>query len=398
MPTRRDFLKYSSLASAATLMPGFLNSLTSNSLDADGKKLVIIQFSGGNDGLNTCVPYRNDAYYRARPSLGISAQEVLPVTDEVGLNPAMEGLRSLYDEGLLTILNQVGYPNPDRSHFRSMDIWHSASNSDEYWSTGWLGRYLDSDCAGCAQPHRVLEIDELLSMAVKGESTKGLALQDPARLMRITKDPYIQALSQRNSASHSEDTNLDYLYKTMTETVNSAEYIHQQAQKFRSQANYPQGPFGKQLKLVAELLISGVDTSVFYVSLSGFDTHVRQLNQQARLLKQYSEAITAFVQDLKEQNRLEDTLIMTFSEFGRRVEQNASGGTDHGKANNLFLIGGALQSPGIFNAMPDLTRLDQGDLQYEIDFRQVYATVLKDWLGADDQEILGRKFQRLPLV
>lgn len=398
MSSRRDFLKYSSLASAATLMPGFLSSISANSLNSDGKKLVIIQFSGGNDGLNTCIPYRDDGYFRARPSLSIPATEVLPLTDDLALNPAMTGLRSLYDEGLLTILNRVGYPNPDRSHFRSMDIWHSASNTDEYWNTGWLGRYLDADCAGCAKPHKILEFDELLSLAVKGSESKALALQDVNRLSRATQDRYVKSLSEAYETAKHDESNLDYLYKTMAETVNSAEYLHKKSRIYRSSIDYPQGQLGKQLKLVAELLISGVDTSVFYVSLSGFDTHVRQRGQQDRLLKQYSESVAAFVKDLKQNNRLDETLIMTFSEFGRRVEQNASGGTDHGKANNLFLIGGGLKQAGVFNAAPDLTRLDDGDVPFDIDFRRVYATLLRDWLGADDEAILNRKFKRLKLV
>lgn len=398
MSSRRDFLKYSSLASAATLMPGFLSNLAGKALNPNGKKLVIIQFSGGNDGLNTCIPYRDDGYFQARPSLAIPSTEVLPLTDELALNPTMTGLRSLYDEGLVTILNRVGYPNPDRSHFRSMDIWHSASNADEYWNTGWLGRYLDADCVGCAKPHKILEIDDLLSLAVKGTESKALALQDVKRLLRSTQDRYVKSLSEAYEAASQDESNLDYLYKTMAETVNSAEYLHQQSRIYRSTIDYPQGKLGKQLKLVAELLISGVDTSVFYVSLSGFDTHVRQRGQQDRLLKQYSEAVSAFVKDLKQNNQLNDTLIMTFSEFGRRVAQNASGGTDHGKANNLFLIGGGLKQAGVYNAAPDLTQLDAGDVPFDIDFRQVYATVLKDWLDADDEAILARKFKRLKLV
>ncbi|MEL6853303.1 MAG: twin-arginine translocation pathway signal, partial [Bacteroidota bacterium] len=158
MTSRRDFLKYSSLLSAATLMPGFLCSMEGSQLSANGKKLLIIQLSGGCDGLNTVIPFAQDDYYRARPGLGISAGEVLNLNDQQGLNPALAALRPIYDQGQLTILNSVGYPNPDRSHFRSMDIWHTASNSDEYWSHGWLGRYLDADCAGCADPHKVLEI------------------------------------------------------------------------------------------------------------------------------------------------------------------------------------------------------------------------------------------------
>ncbi|MEL6653461.1 MAG: DUF1501 domain-containing protein, partial [Bacteroidota bacterium] len=165
-----------------------------------------------------------------------------------------------------------------------------------------------------------------------------------------------------------------------------------------SKAEYPGTEIGRRLKLIAELICSDVDTTVFYVSLSGFDTHVRQRNVQDRLLRQYAEAVAAFTEDLQQNQRFDDTMIMTFSEFGRRVSQNASGGTDHGKANNLFLMGGKLQRPGIFNQAPDLSKLDEGDVQWEIDFRQVYATLLDDWLGVADEAILQRKFKKLRLV
>lgn len=398
MVSRRDFLKNSSLASVSLMMPGFLKGLRFSSDAADGKKLVIIQFSGGNDGLNTVVPYRNDTYFRSRPGLAIGAGEVLPVSEELGLNPALKDFRSLYDEGFVSVLNNVGYPNPDRSHFRSMDIWHSGSSAEAYWNTGWLGRYMDASCAGCAQPHKVLEIDELLSLAVKGEQSKALALMDPARLQRTTNDPYFHALAAQFAATGATHSDSDYLYKTLAETLQSAAYIHQQSRIYASKIDYPQAPLGRQLKLIAELIVSGAETSVYYVSLSGFDTHVRQRAQQDRLLQQYSESVAAFVKDLKTNGQFDNTLIMTFSEFGRRVEQNASGGTDHGKANNLFLIGGKLRRPGFYNEAPDLNSLDEGDVSYRIDFRQVYASLLHDWLGADDQVILKESFDRLDIV
>ena len=398
MTNRRDFIKLSALATSSLFVPRFLKGLNAPaSLPAfNGRRLVVIQFSGGNDGLNTCVPYRNDIYYRSRPKLAIQPDEVLKITDELGLHPAMEALRPVFDEGQMSILNSVGYPNPDRSHFRSMDIWHTGSNSDEYWESGWLGRYLDASCEGCAKPHDVIETDNSLSLAVKGETSRGLAVTNPKRLYETTKDPYLNALGERYLQEGNSD--LDYLYKTMTETVSSVSYIHNNAKTYRTGISYPMGPFARNLKLIAELIGSGIETPVYYASLTGFDTHVNQKGPHQRLLKTYAEGMAAFIQDLKASGNLEDTLILTFSEFGRRVEQNASGGTDHGKANALFVLGGALSSPDVYNPTPDLARLDEGDLAYEIDFRQVYATVLHDWLGADDQAILKRNFRRLPLI
>ncbi len=397
MTTRRDFLKLSSLASASLLMPQFLQGLGQASLGRPDRKLVIIQQSGGNDGLNAFVPFRHDPYYRARPQLAVEAQKVLRLSDEVGLNPALAPLRDLYDQGQLSLVHSVGYPNPDRSHFRAMDIWHTGSNSDEYWNTGWLGRYLDHACQGSdAAAHRVIEVDHTLSLAVKGEQVKGLGLRDPRRLFQATQREWNQQLARQAPSTPNQE--LAYLYKTLTETQQSAAYVYEKSKVFRSQVDYPQNRLARDLKQVAELICSGVETSVFYVSLSGFDTHVRQRGPHDRLLGGYAESVAAFVRDLQQNDRLGSTRILTFSEFGRRVAENASGGTDHGKANSLTLIGGGLQQPGIYNATPDLDRLDDGDLAHEVDFRQVYATLLRNWLEVDDEAILQRRFKALPLV
>lgn len=397
MSTRRDFLKLSGLASTALLMPRFLYGLSDSPMTRPDHKLVIIQQSGGNDGLNALVPYRNDLYYRARPQLAVPRSEVLALSDEVGFNPALAPLRDLYDQGHLSLINQVGYPNPDRSHFRAMDIWHSGSGPHDYWDTGWLGRYLDHSCSGCVNPHEVVEIDDTLSLALKGQQGKGMALRNPARLQRSTRGKWVDHLADTGQQDQAQEA-LGYLYKTLTETRQSAEYLYETSRVYQSRATYPHSHLARDLKTVAELICSGVETSVFYVSLSGFDTHVRQRRQHDRLLGQYAEAVAAFVADLQRQGWFDRTLILTFSEFGRRVAENASGGTDHGKANSLNLIGGALRRPGLYNDMPDLAHLDDGDLPHQIDFRQVYASLLHDWLSTDDQTILRGRFERLDVV
>lgn len=394
---RRDFLKTSAISSTAALLPAFLQAYTPQRLyrSRAEKILVVVQLSGGNDGLNTIVPYQNDLYYQNRPSLGIAKDEVLKVSDELGFHPAMEGLQSLYDEGLMSIVNSVGYPNPDRSHFRSMDIWHTASGSDEYLSTGWLGRYLDRHCTDCDQPHAALEVDDALSLALKGEKRNGFAMSSPAHLKRMADNRYLKLVADH---PHEHEENVAYLYKTLIDTQSSADYLAAQAKVHQSRVNYPTTEFGKDLKQIAELITADTDTHIYYVSLSGFDTHAAQKRQQQRLLQQYSEGMKAFMEDLQQNNLLNDTLVLTFSEFGRRVKQNASGGTDHGTANNLFLMGGNLRQKGFFNAGPDLSRLDAGDLQYQIDFRQVYATVLNDWLNVDAAKVLNGRFTGLPLL
>ena len=400
---RRDFIKQSAFTTAGTmLIPHFLKAyelqtLGQSSPAKTGKILVVVQLSGGNDGLNTVVPYRNDIYYRERPTIAIQPEKVLPLTDEIGLHPAMTPLKALYDDGLLTVINNVGYPNPDRSHFRSMDIWQTASDSDKYLRTGWVGRYLDATCSGKAQqPFRTIEVDDTLSLAMKGDELNGLAVRDPKKLYTQTRSNLVTGLSHTHD--HGEPESVAYLYKTLAETVSSAAYVYDKTNVYTSPVTYPNHELGNRLKTVSQLIQSGVDTSVYYVSISGFDTHINQPGQQERLLGQYAEAVGAFMTDLKAAGRQNDVLMMTFSEFGRRVKQNASNGTDHGTANNVFLIGGGLPSGRVLNEAPNLTKLTDGDLTYSVDFRQIYATLLHDYLGADDVAILGRKFDGLKIV
>lgn len=395
---RKEFLQVGSLATASVLLPRFLKAFERPALVPQGNKvLVVLQLSGGNDGLNTVIPIRNDIYYKSRPRLGIVKEQALSLTDEVGLHPALTGLKDLYNDGCLGILNSVGYPNPDRSHFRSMDIWHSASNSNEYVSTGWVGRYLDAQCAGCDKPTQALEIDDILSLAMKGEQIKGLAMKDPRRLFNTSNEKYFKEIAANHNSEASEKP-VDYLYKTMAETVSSADYIFKQSRMHPTNADYPKSEIGNSLKTIASLIFSDINTKVYYLSLGSFDTHVNQEGQQKRLFTEMNDAISAFVKDLKANNRFQDVMLMTFSEFGRRVSQNASGGTDHGTANNMFFVSGGLQQKGVLNALPDLADLQEGDLKYKIDFKNVYATVLNKWLNANDKKILGSQFEYLNFI
>ncbi|MFL5740577.1 MAG: DUF1501 domain-containing protein [Flavisolibacter sp.] len=395
---RRQFLQVGSLATASFFVPKFLKAFeTGKAVPPGNKVVVILQLSGGNDGLNTVVPVRNDIYYRSRPKLGIDRTRALSLTDEVGLHPELTAFADAFHDGSLGILSSVGYPNPDRSHFRSMDIWQSGSASNEYVNTGWLGRYLDAQCDGCGHATQALEIDDTLSLALKGESKNGLAFKDPKRLFGTSNEKFFKDLSS-NHADHRDEQPVDYLYKTMAETLSSADYIFKQSKAHPSSADYPNTNLGKDLKTIASLIYSDINTKVYYVSLGSFDTHINQEAQQQRLFKEMNDAVAAFVKDLKTNNRFNDVLFFTFSEFGRRVSQNASGGTDHGTANSMFLLGGGLKQQGLVNALPDLNDLDEGDLRYKVDFKNVYATVLNKWLNADDQKILGRKFEQLQFI
>ncbi len=387
---RKQFIQLGSLATASLLLPKFMKAMEAPRMVPPGNKvLVVLQLSGGNDGLNTVIPVRNDIYYRSRPKLGIKKEDALLLNDETGLNPALSAFKDLYDDGSLGILNNVGYPNPDRSHFRSMDIWQSASNSNEYVNNGWLGRYLDAQCRGCDKPVQALEIDDVLSLSLKGEQMNGIAMRDPRRLYNTSHAKYFKDLLAQHGNTASEQP-VDYLYKTMAETLSSADYIFEQSNLRPTAAAYPATGLGQSLKTIASLVFSDISTRVYYVSLGSFDTHVGQEGQQKRLFTEMNDATRAFVADLKANNRFQDVLMMSFSEFGRRVSQNASGGTDHGTANNMFLVGGGLRKKGVFNALPDLADLDDGDLKHSVDFRDVYATVLNKWLHADDQQILGK--------
>jgi len=394
---RRDFLKQSTLASSLFFVPSFVKAFEEVATSGLGyKRLVIIQLTGGNDGLNTIIPFNNDDYYRNRPSIAIQKKNSIKVTDDLGFHSSLAPLKNLYDKGYLTIINNVGYPNPNRSHFRSTDIWQTASHSDQYLQTGWIGRFLD---AYGNKSYNAIEIDDSLSLALKGQHINGIATKNPRVLFRTSQDPYFKNVLQNYKDDHLSEHNLGYLYKTMISAESSAKYIFEKHKIGNTSNDYQDNEFANQLKTTSKLINSGIDTKVFYSSLGGFDTHAAQINKQSRLLKIYAEGIETFVNDLKTQGTFNDTLILTFSEFGRRVKQNAANGTDHGAASNLFIIGNQLQKPGFYNELASLSNLDDnGDLQYTIDFRSVYATILAKWLAVEDELILNKNFPKLDFM
>src|SRR5258708_4185352 len=306
---RRQFIQAGSLATASFMLPKFLKAFERPYMVPPGNKvLVVLQLSGGNDGLNTVIPVRNDIYYQVRPRLGIDKSKSLFLTDEVGLHPALTGLKELYDDGSLGILNSVGYPNPDRSHFRSMDIWQTASQSTEYFTSGWVGRYLDAQCNGCDKPTQAIEIDDVLSLAMKGQRMNGIAVKDPRRLYGTANEKFFRDVLKNHKDEDSDQT-VDYLYKTMAETLSSADYIFQQSRLHPSSADYPKTELGNSMKTIASLIFSNINTKVYYVSLGSFDTHVNQDAQQQRLFTEMNDAVKAFVSDLKNNNRFSDVML-----------------------------------------------------------------------------------------
>lgn len=393
---RRDFLKQTTFASGMFFVPQFLKAFENKNLSVfNQKKVVIIQLKGGNDGLNTVIPFTNDIYYQQRRDIAIQKNDILQISDEIGLHKSLAPLRNLYDKGYVSILNNVGYPNPNLSHFRSTDIWQSASDSDEYIQSGWVGRFLDYTKS---KSYNAIEVDDSLSLLLKGE-TSGLAITNPNLFYRSLREPFFNKISDNSLDAHLSEHNLGYLYQTMINAKSSANYIFEKGATKNNTAQYPKNAFGNQLKTISQFITSGLETQVYYAGLNGFDTHANQPNTQARLLQNYAECLEVFVNDLEKNNALDDVLILTFSEFGRRVKQNQSRGTDHGAANNVFIIGKHLKKQGLYNSHPNLQDLDiTGNIKYEIDFREIYATILDKWLGVNDTAILNKDFSKLNFI
>ncbi len=422
--TRRAFLGTSglTLASASLAVPAFLQrSALALPRPAFGMGsipgvpedhiLVVVQLSGGNDGLNTVVPFGMDQYYRVRPSIGIPAQQALAISDRegLGLHPQLAGVKQLFDDGLCTVVQGVGYPNPNRSHFMSMDIWHTADTSGT--GEGWLGRYFDSQCCGYgkgesgtpesnSQPG--IALGRTAPLAMEGRKVKPIAFETPELFRWMGEDiheslkrPYDALVSRGSDDDLPPDSNAAFLMRTALDAQVSSDLIRRAVDR-APRARYPRTQLGQQLAMVSAMIAAGLSTRVYYVTLGGFDTHAGQGGAQgahANLMRTFGDAIRAFYDDLRQQENADRVLTMTFSEFGRRVGQNASGGTDHGTAAPLLLFGPMVRA-GILGDHPSLSDLDQGDLKYRIDFRTVYAAILNKWLGADDTEILGRRFRQ----
>jgi uncharacterized protein (DUF1501 family) len=389
---RRDFLKHTGIITAGSLfIPSFLRaSAFPDTINNSYKRLIIIQLSGGNDGLNTVVPYGLDEYHQNRTKIGLDASSLLKINEKFGFNPALKELHNLYENGVLSIINSVGYPNPNRSHFRSMDIWHSASDANEYLQTGWLGRYMDSYCNNA---HEGIELEGSLSLALKGEEKSGIALTDPNAFYKTIHSNFYNQLQTPESLNNE----LNYLYQVFNETKNSAGYIFDQYKLKENTVDYGSGQFAKKIKQIATLVKSGINTPVFYTSLGGFDTHVNQQVSQANLLKQLDQSVGSLVKDLEKEGMMEDTTIMIFSEFGRRLAENASRGTDHGAANVMFIIDKNLDNKAHSLNNINLMDLENGDPKFQIDFRSVYQDILFNRMNVDAKKILGKSYNNLGL-
>jgi uncharacterized protein (DUF1501 family) len=402
MTDRRAFLKASSLAGLGAAVPTFLARTALAAPDAarPGAKdtiLVVVQLTGGNDGLNTVIPFKDELYPKYRPTIKVSAGEVKKVNDSIGLHPSLDGFAGLLEDRALCVLQGVGYPNPSQSHFRSMDIWHAASTA-ETLTEGWVGKALKSMNAPAFH-------------VAGGNETAPLALNgSPARVPSITSIEDFQLkladkagqkdLIEKSAKAAGKPGLLDFVQKTALNTYASSQKLQEVGKNYEPKVPYPATGLANRLKLCAQLIDAGLGARVFYVSIDGFDTHASQggvAGAHANLLAEVSGAITAFYKDLAARGHKDRLMVMTFSEFGRRAKENGSKGTDHGSGAPMFLVGGKVK-PGLVGDHPSLKDLDDGNLRFATDFRQVYAAVLDQWLGVSAKDVLGGTFKPVNIL
>lgn len=408
--SRRSFIRsslgLSGLVALSAGVPRFLVRAAAAAEKAgpsSDRVLVVIQLAGGNDGVNTVIPFGHDAYYRTRPSICVGADRVVRLgSDEIGLHPALAPMKSVFDAGRLAVVQGVGYPNPDRSHFRSMEIWETADPENRFRRTGWLGRALPRTATGDAL--QLGSREPALALAAEGRSATSLVSLESlaAKAGPGGGDPVREALAEALAAGGGAgSSDLEFLRESGRRALDTEARLARalESRAKAGDAGYPDFALASLLRDVAAVIASGFPASIYYVSLGGFDTHARQAPQHELLLSELAQSLAAFLRDVESKGQGERVLAITFSEFGRRLEENKSGGTDHGAAAPLFIAsaGSALRG-GIVGAHPSLDDLDDGDLKHHTDFRRVYATVLGRWLGLESAPILGAAHEPLPFV
>ena len=372
-------------------------ALRGTSMEASPERiLVVVELSGGNDGLNTVVPYGDDEYYRVRPNLGISESELLKVADGYGFHPALVGFERLYKDGHMAVVHGCGYDNPSLSHFSSMGYWHTGvPNGGE--TLGWVGRLADGAYDHDAQGNRIVNIGTRQSLAVRSRHHSPLVFNDPRTFRREGAESEKAALGTMKGDGVSENATLEFLSATAQNAAESSEFVREAAAAYQTPIDYGIGGLSGQLRQIAALIYADMPTRLYYVAYQGnsFDTHVHQADPHARLLAYSADALHGFMEDLRRIGRSNDVAMMVFTEFGRRVEENGSFGTDHGTATPMFIIGNQVQG-GLYGEHPSLTVLDDGNLIKTTDFRRVYATMIKEWLKFDDtQTVLKGSFDPL---
>ncbi|MCI4444133.1 MAG: DUF1501 domain-containing protein [Lentimicrobium sp.] len=376
---RRNFLALTgTFTGGSLLLPDFLYSFGSQAnLVLGEQSVVFVQLNGGNDGLNTFIPFEDALYYNSRPTIAISKNEVLNSSKGMAFHPALIGFSTMQQSGDLSVIQNVGYPNPVRSHFRSQEIWQTAPTHQEYLSDGWLGRYLDLQCKE-HQPTAGINLDSIDNLALKGEEPNSITVKDPNRFKTKSK--------AENEGQLSDNPQLDFVRKIANSVVEGSDDIQKAlAKSAASDVVYPKTGLAKNLEWISKLIKGNLNSKVYYTSLGGFDTHDNQLAIQKNKLTELNDAVFSFYEDLKKSQQLQNVTIVVFSEFGRRVKDNGRG-TDHGTAAPMFVIGGNNRGK-IIGSNPNLSDLDNGDLKHEIDFRSVYASILKNKLDFDASKI-----------
>jgi uncharacterized protein (DUF1501 family) len=381
------------VAGAAPVLPAF---------GQPDNVLVVVQMAGGNDGLNTVVPWSDDAYHRVRPAIGIPAGQVLKLDGRIGFNPALKGLNELYQRGKVALVQGVGYPNPNRSHFEATQIWETAS-PDRPQQYGWLGRYLDKRFSGGAKPASLFEAVSLGDMLPAALVASHVEVPAIGALGAFGYNTGRDLASKQSAgvlydgAKAGQSPYLAMIAETARDAYHGGDVLRAQTASFTNKATYASNGFAQQLALAAKMIGSSAGSKIVFVSIGSFDTHAGQRAQQDRLLGYLGDGLLSFYTDLAAHGLDRKVLTLTFSEFGRRVTQNASNGTDHGTAMPVFLVGGAVKG-GIYGEHPSLTNLDQGDLPFATDFRSVYATVIERWLGRDPSDIISGAYPMLGFV
>jgi len=411
--TRRRFLRTGVVGGAlAATLPSFLDQTllrleaaeTSRNVQRphgkDAPILILLQLAGGNDGLNTLIPLGNDDYRRARPRLGAVESKALKLEGDLGFHENLDGLKALYDDGLLSIVQGVGYPNPNRSHFRSTEIWHTGDPASEKGSDGWVGRFFDNQCQGMA-PETGISLTNAPPQAFQGPSSLGITFRNPNQFT-FDDDVDMMAGASVGPATgrvrEQKDAPLHFLERTHLDAHVSSDQLHDTLKKTKTPQGFPKTRLGRDLELVSRLIAGGMSTRIYYLSQGGFDTHANQMGSHARLMRELGDAQKAFWAEMKRQRNTERVRMLVFSEFGRRVAENGSQGTDHGAAAPVFILGGKGKA-GLHGDMPSLAPNDlhRGDVKHHTDFRQVYATLLEKHLKAPSAAVLGKRWDRLTI-
>ncbi len=404
--TRREFIQMSatgiSLLSFGQFAPQFLvqSAMASTpKAEKDRSILVLVQLAGGNDGLNTFIPYEDSNYYKLRPNIGIKKKDALVINDTHALHSSMSKMAELYKGGKMNIVQNVGYPNPNRSHFRSTEIWETGVDSDRTAPTGWVGRFLDNACSGMPS-----DTTDPVAVHMTNNTPQSFGGKNPhstfgfaGRINRRDNEDTRKILENTYSNNGMEDDNSSFLKQTLMNTLVTERKVQQKIDAYKPSYKYPTSNLASSLKNVAALIQAGFPTRVYFVSIGGFDTHSNQLVNHSNLLNQLSEALYAFQTDLEGHKLDKQVTTMTFSEFGRRPNENDSAGTDHGTAAPLFVIGSNIKG-GVTGTSPSLKLQKNQDVEFTTDFRQVYSTMLDKWMNCPSERILWKKYKNLDII